>query len=192
VNTRAVSAAGFSPDSPAKENLFESLSAKLSGADIATECALILSETNQTEMRTQRQGIRVQNRRLHELQERRMEALKKIWEASRQSGFWHKLTKVFSHVGLALSALASVFCPGTIAGIGLASAGAGGFSRIMGAGCDRKAVLASGQKLQIENQKQEAKQMREAWTQGFAQAIEVERRLRERIKEIQQRDSFSR
>ena len=164
--------------------LLSSFCSKVSaGGDLTSECMEILSKDSSLQMRINRQGAKLQERAVQEARQKRQELIKKIKEASEDSGFWGGLASVFSGIATAVGvALNFVAFPG--AGLLLGSALAAGGSWIAQACYDHKAGLASASKVQVEHFQQEAVEFRDDHICSLRDVVRLEEQMVERIRTL--------
>lgn len=175
---------GGVPGASAGEVALASFAAKIcAGGDIASECMALMAEDSSCQMKANLQGIRVQQRAVRQARKRRMELLKKQWEAKKKSGFWGKLGKIFSGVFSVLAgALSFLVCPAVGAvGIGIAGAALSGGCRIASGAHARTAGKAAADALQAEQYKQIAQEAQGELLQSLQDAAEVEKQMVQRI-----------
>lgn len=188
------SVSGSSPATSADSVVMASFAAKVTaGGDLASECMALMAEDNACQVKASLQGIRVQQRAVRQARQRRMELLKKQWAASRKSGFWSKLGKIFSGVFSVLAGALSFFaCPMFgVVGIGVAGAAASGGCGIASGAHARKAGRAAADALQAEQYKQIAKEASEDILQSLNNAAELEKRMASKISALVESESKS-
>ena len=171
-----------------------SITAKITaGGDIASECMALMAEDSACQMKANLQGIRVQQRAVRQARQRRMELLKKQWAASKKSGFWAKLGKVFSGVFSVLAGALSFFaCPMFgVVGVGVAGAAVSGGCGITSGAQARKAGKAAADALQAEQCQQIAKEVSEDMLQSLNNASELEKRMVSKISTLVESESKS-
>jgi hypothetical protein len=189
------SVSGSVPGQSAGEVALASFAAKISaGGDIASECMALMAEDSACQMRTNLQGIRVQQRAVRQARKRRMELLKKQWAAKKKSGFWSKLGKIFSGVCSVLAGALSFFvCPAVGAvGVGVAGAALSGGCGIASGAHARKAGKAAADALQAEQYKQIAQEASQDLLQSLNNAAELEKRMAAKITALVESESHSR
>ena len=164
--------------------MLASFCAKVSvGGDLTSECMEMLSKDSGLQLRINRQGVKLQKRFVNEAQQKRQELIKKIKEASEDSGFWGGLASVFSGIATAVGvALNFVAFPG--AGLLLGSSLAAGGSLIAQACYDHKAGLASASKVQVEHSQQEAVELRDEHIGSLRDVVRLEEQMVERIRTL--------
>lgn len=188
------SASGRIPATSAGEVALASFTAKITaGGDIASECMALMAEDNACQANANLQGVRVQQRAVRQARQRRMELLKKQWAASKKSGFWSKLGKVFSGVFSVLAGALSFFaCPAFgVVGVGVAGAVVSGGCGIASGAYARKAGRAAADALQAEQCKQVAKEASEDILQSLNNAAELEKRMAAKISDLVESESQS-
>jgi len=188
------SVSGGVPGHSAGEVALASFAAKISaGGDIASECMALMAEDSACQMRTNLQGIRVQQRAVRQARKRRMELLKKQWAASKKSGFWSKLGKVFSGVFSVLAGALSFFvCPAVGAvGVGIAGAALSGGCNIASGAYSRNAGRAAADALQAEQYKQIAQETQDEMLQSLQGAAAVEKQMVQRISALVESETKS-
>ncbi len=171
-----------------------SLAAKISaGGDIASECMALMAEDSACQAKADFQGIRVQRRAVRQARQRRMELLKKQWAASRKSGFWSKLGKLFSGVFSVLAGALSFFaCPMFgVVGVGIAGAAVSGGCGIASSSHDCEAARAAADALQAEQYQQIAREAGEDMLQSLSNAAELEKSMATRISALVESESRS-
>jgi hypothetical protein len=178
------SVSGAAGGASAEEVVLASFAAKITaGGDIASECMALMAEDSACQMKTNLQGIRVQQRAVRQARERRMELLKKQWTAKKKSGFWGKLGKIFSGVFSVLAGALSFFAlPGFgVVGAGIAGAALSGGCGIASGVHARKAGKAAADAMQAEQYKQIAQEAQGEILQSLQAAAEVEKQMVQRI-----------
>jgi hypothetical protein len=188
----SVSGAAAGPS--AEEVALASFAAKITaGGDIASECMALLAEDSACQVKTNLQGIRVQQRAVRQARQRRMELLKKQWTAKKKSGFWGRLGKIFSGVFSVLAGALSFFvCPvvGAV-GVGLAGAALSGGCQIASGAHARKAGKAAADALQAEQYKQIAQEASQDMLQSLSDAAELEKQMATRISALVESETKS-
>jgi hypothetical protein len=188
----SVSGAAAGPS--AEEVALASFAAKITaGGDIASECMALLAEDSACQVKTNLQGIRVQQRAVRQARQRRMELLKKQWAAKKKSGFWGRLGKIFSGVFSVLAGALSFFvCPvvGAV-GVGLAGAALSGGCQIASGAHARKAGKAAADALQAEQYKQIAQEASQDMLQSLSDAAELEKQMATRISALVESETKS-
>lgn len=188
------SVSGAVAGTSAEEVALASFAAKITaGGDIASECMALMAEDSACQMKTNLQGIRVQQRAVRQARQRRMELLKKQWAARKKSGFWAKLGKIFSGVFSVLAGALSFFvCPmvGAV-GVGIAGAALSGGCNIASGAHARNAGKAAANALQAEQYKQIAKEASEDMLQSLSNAAELEKRMAAKISALVESESQS-
>lgn len=178
------SVSGSVPGQSVGEVALASFAAKIgSGGDIASECMVLMAEDSACQTKANLQGISVQRRAVRQARKRRMELLEKQWAASKKSGFWSKLGKMFSGVFSVLAGALSFFSLPMFGVVGVSVAGAavsGGYGIASGAQA-QKAGKAAADALQAEQYRQIAKEASEDMLQSLSKAVELEKRMAAKI-----------
>jgi hypothetical protein len=161
------------------------------GGDLAGECMALMAEDSACQVKANLQGIRVQQRAVRQARQRRMELLKKQWAASRKSGFWGKLKKIFSGVFSVLAGALSFFvCPlFGVVGLGVAGAAVSGGCGIASGAQARKAGRAAADALQAEQHRQIAEEAGEDLLQALNDAAELEKHMAAKIAALVESES---
>lgn len=153
----------------------------LGGGDFASECMALMAEDGGLQMEMSRQGADLQQRFVREAREKRRELIRKMKEASEDSGFWSCLTDVFSKITTVLTTALTIF-GGPAATVGLVGAAVSGGCGLFKAGYDRKFALAQASKLKVEEFKQNATGSREENAEFLERAVQLEHRMIERVR----------
>ena len=170
---------------PADHSALASLASKVCFGDLASECMALFAEDNAIQMEADIQGIRIQQRTMRELHQRRMKLLKKRLQATKNSGFWSGLGKIFSGVASAVAGALSFFCPALIpCAVGLVGSVISGGCFVGGALYGEQVAKATADMLMADQFKQSAKEAGDDMLQSLQNAAEVERRMAVRIAAI--------
>lgn len=169
-----------------------SLASKVCFGDLASECMALFAEDNAIQMEANLQGIRVQQRTMKELHQRRMKLLKERLQATKKSGFWSSLGKIFSGVASAVAGALSFFCPALIpCVVGLAGSAISGGCFVGGALYGEEVADATADLMMANQFKQGAKEASDDMLQSLENAAEVERRMAARIAAIAESENRS-
>lgn len=177
---------------PADDNALASLASKVCFGDLASECMALFAEDNAIQMKADIQGIRVQQRTMRELHQRRMKLLRERLQATKNSGFWSSLGKIFSGIASAVAGALSFFCPALIpCVVGLAGSAISGGCLVGGALYGEQVAKATADLLMADQFKQSAKEASDGMLQSLENAAEVERRMAARIAAIAESENRS-
>ncbi|MBW1808101.1 MAG: hypothetical protein JRJ87_07870 [Deltaproteobacteria bacterium] len=152
--------------------------------DLASECLQLFNEDGACQRRINLQGVKIQRRNIRAARKKRMELLKKKWEASRKSGFWAKLGKIFSGITVALT----VLCP-VGACVGLSGTLIAGACKTSASVHRRTAALASADLYKTEHQKQRAQEMNNELLRSIESAAGLEKNMLSRIRKLAESES---
>jgi hypothetical protein len=147
--------------------------------DLASECMLLFNEDGACQRRINLQGVNIQRRNIRAARKKRMELLKKKWEASRKSGFWSKLGKIFSGITAAMT----VLCP-VGAWVGLSGTLIAGACKTSASLHSRTAAQSSADLLKGEHQKLMATEMNNELLRSIESAAELEKNMLARIHKL--------
>jgi hypothetical protein len=184
-SVNGVSSTTQSMTPPDDRNVLASLVSKACFGDMASECMALLAEDSAIQMEADIQGIRVQQRTMRELHRRRMKLLKERLQATKNSGFWSSLGKIFSGIASAVAGALSFFCPALIPGaVGLVGSVMSGGCFVGGALYDKQVAVATADMAIADQLKQSANEASDDMLQSLENAVEVERRMAARIAAI--------
>ena len=184
-SVNGVSSTTQSATPPGDQNALASLASKVCFGDLAGECMALLAEDNAIQMEADVQGIRVQQRTMREMHQRRMKLLKERLQATKNSGFWSSLGKIFSGIASAVAGALSFFCPALIPGaVGLVGGVMSGGCFVGGSLYDKQVARATADMAMADQLKQSAKEASDDMLQSLENAVEVERRMATRIAAI--------
>lgn len=177
-SVNGVSSITQSATPPTDHDALASLASKVFFGDLASECMALFAEDNAIQMEADIQGIRFQQRTMRELHQRRMKLLKERLQATKNSGFWSSLGKIFSGVASAVAGALSFFCPALIpCVVGLVGSLVSGGCFLGGSLCDEQVARATADMLMADQFKQSAKEASDDMLLSLENAVEVERRM---------------